>query len=372
MNDTTDNATDDTYTLLRDSARDFCAGLAQQPAGREHDTRLWKEMAQLGWMGVAIAEELGGSANGLVGAGVIASELGRVGQIRGYAETVAFAAALERAGQHTSKPVAALLRAVAQGEIQLGFMRAFTDARVAVGDAVSEASDGLMPDAGAPRVGLVMLSPSGELMLHELGTTARQTLLRTTSRAADIHLQLDAIARDAGNTRSMLAAGEQARAVWADAQMLYRLLTAAQLIAATQAALGICTDYAKVRSQFGQLIGSFQAVQHALVDILASSDAGELLVLRALAALDHGAADQQSLAAAATAFARETAWTGLMKSYDIMGGVGFVEVHPINRLTRALLPAIASIGSTSECEDAVAEHVRPGHWLAQPEARMRT
>lgn len=357
---------EDTLTLLRDAARGFC----QEHEGRSALTpadaaRFWGELAALGWFGVAVPESYGGSATGLVAAGVIAAELGRAGHTRGYAETVACVAALLRGGL-AAQEVRSVIMDAAQGRLQLSFLRPFSEPAAGDLQGHDTGGDGWMPDAGAERLGVLDWSEQRGLVLHTLDAEARSRTVRTTSRAGDIEWRPSR----AGSAGTPLAEGAQARRIWQDASLLYRCLASAQLVAATQAALATSKDYALVRSQFGHLIGSYQAVQHALVDMLAATDAAELLVLRALSAIDAAAADQVALAAAAVCFARETAWSGLMKTYDVLGGVGFIEEHPINRLTRAVLPVIASIGSAAECDDAVAAYVRPGHWL--PQGRERT
>lgn len=360
---------DDTLELLRDAARSFSQANAERTTATPAEAAsFWQELVALGWLGVAIDEEHGGSGSGLVAAGIIALELGRTGHTRGYAETVAFGAMLQRAGMETDA-VATVLRDVAQGRMQLAFLRPFSEPASGYLDGQNAEGDGWIPDAGAGRLAVLSWSEERGLLLHELDARARSRLVRTTARATDVAWRAEL---SPGNAAALttLARGEAGRTAWDDATVLYRCLAGAQLVGATQAALATSKDYALVRSQFGHRIGSYQAVQHALVDMLAATDAAELLVFRALSALDARAPDQASLAAAAACFARETAWMGLMKTYDVLGGVGFIEEHPINRLTRALLPLLASVGSAAECEDAVAARVRPGHWLPHHQERV--
>ncbi|MEI8400110.1 MAG: acyl-CoA dehydrogenase family protein [Alcaligenaceae bacterium] len=356
-----DTTTEDTISMVRDAAHAFCTERSRR-IGADADTaaRLWSEIAKLGWLGVSINEDLGGSASGLPAAGVIACELGRAGYTRGYAETVAIATALTRAGLQTQAPVAALIRAVATGSIQLTFLRALTEQTNNL-----DGQHGLIPDAGAERLGVLRWSQVSGLTLCELDRSERNHTVRTTSRATDLIIRLEPTDRGQMPKVWGLAIGRDARLIWDDALMLYRCLAAAQLVGTSQAALAVCIDYAKVRTQFGHVIGTYQAVQHTLVDILAASDAAELLTFKALSAIDQQAPDQASIAAAATAFTREAAWNCLMKTYDVLGGVGFMEEHPINILTRAMLPVIAGLGSAHDCEDRVATHVRSGHWLSQ-------
>lgn len=348
---------DDTLRLLRESARDFCSAISLQ-SGQEPSSAWWSDIAGLGWIAVAAPEDHGGAGLGLVGAGVVAHELGRAGYTRGYAESVAIHYALQRAltAGRLSRS-AALDQALKEGQsgaAQLGLLP--TEGEESPGEA-------LVPDVGAHRLLLLGFDEASGLVLHEVGGRLRQRLAKTTSRARDLLLEPSGAGLGGDAIRNVLAPSGAAP-VWDDIQTCQRALVAAQWVGVVRTVLAIALDYARIRSQFGRLIGAYQAVQHAVVDILATCDAAELLVERALTAIDAARADQVSLADAATAYARETAWTGLMKTYDVLGGVGFIEVHPINRYTRALMLSLANVGSASACEDATARHVRPGHWLA--------
>jgi alkylation response protein AidB-like acyl-CoA dehydrogenase len=347
----------ETLGLLRESARDFCSSISLQ-SGRDPSTTWWSDIAGLGWMAVAAAEEAGGSGMGLAGAGVIAHELGRAGYLRGYAESVAIGHALHR-GLHAGnlEPTPALeqaLRESLSGEAQWAVLQ----------PADPESADrGLVPDVIASRLLVLTCDDPRSLTIHEIGETTRQRMASTTSRARDLSIQREYGGFGHDCKRIDLDAPDTAQQIWNEVQMCRRVLFASQMVGVVRTALTIALDYSRIRSQFGKVIGSYQSVQHAVVDILATCDAAELLVERALAAIDADRADQASLSDAATAYARETAWAGLMKAYDVLGGVGFIEVHPINRYTRALMLSLTGVGSASACEDAVADHVRPGHWL---------
>jgi len=343
--------------LLHDSARDFCTSISLQ-TGRDPNPDWWPEIAALGWLAVATPEDTGGAGMGLTGAGVIAHELGRAGYTRGYAETVALGHALRRgrrAGRLTA--MGALDQALQDsmsGAVQLALMNPM---------GAHTPDEGLVPDVGAVGLHLLAFDEASGLSLHKVGDHTRQQLARTTSRSRDLLVKQREGSFGHDCIRHGLAQGDAARHVWQEAEMFQRVLASAQLVGVVRTALAIALDYTRIRSQFGRVIGAFQAVQHAVVEILSACDAAELLVERALASIDAGGADQGSLADAATTYARETAWTSLMKTYDVLGGVGFIEVHPINRYTRALMLSLASVGSASTCEDATASHVRPGHWL---------
>jgi alkylation response protein AidB-like acyl-CoA dehydrogenase len=347
-----------TLRLLRESAADFCKAITLA-TGNEPSTRWWSDIAELGWLAVATAEDQGGSGLGLAGAGVIAHELGKAGYARGYGETVALTHALRRGLANgdiaSSAAIEKALEETLTGKQQISLLYPLGP---------NAANEGLVPDVGAMHLLVLTLGADQSLSLHQLTDVTRQQLIKTTSRSRDVLVELHQQSFGNGSVRISLGEGGGAQRVWNDAMETHRMLAAAQLVGVAQTALSMALDYANIRSQFGRLIGAYQAVQHAIVDILACTDAAELLVNHALAAFDARRPDYLSLLHAATAFAREAAWTSLMKTYDVLGGVGFIEVHPINRYTRAMMLTLSSLGSASECEDAAANHVCPGHWLA--------
>ena len=348
---------DETLGMLREAARDFCSAELKRPVTNALGLRaLWTQMTQLGWLGVSIPESSGGSGLGLTGAGMIALELGAAAQMRGFAETVAVSAVLS--GQNT--PLAqSLLQQVVSGEIEFAF-----DPQPHPQGAASSAGVLLAP-AGASRLLLIDFSEAHGLRLLEVADPKALQPALTTARSIDARVAGFAL-RPVG----LLADSKQALALWGEMNTNYRCVAGALLVGSTRSALRIAIDYARVRLQFGQLIGSFQAVQHALVDVLGAVDAAELLSLRALLQLDKRAGDRMSIAAASISFTREIAWSGLMKVYDVMGGVGFIEDHPLSGMTRALVSLISRIGGAAECDRAVADFVRPGHWIESPDASL--
>src|SRR3989338_927382 len=107
--------------LLRDSARAFLdqhvtpatlRPLWDDPRGESEAT--WKEMAQLGWLGLALPEAYGGSALGMVETAILLDELGRAAYPGPYLPTMLAAAALEAAGGEAQRT--RWLPAIATGE----------------------------------------------------------------------------------------------------------------------------------------------------------------------------------------------------------------------------------------------------------------
>ena len=331
-------------TMLRDSARDVCEpwrGAAKLPAASIQAA--WRQFGELGWTGVTLPEAQGGSGGSLLDAGVIALELGRAAMFCGYPDTVALATALTEHGGGD----AAMFSAIAAGTLALGFGLKLDDASALLGAQAAARTLVVGVVAGAnPR--LVAIAPE---------KVARRPAMTTTHQA---DLLLDMAGLEGGET---LLQGDAALAAWARAQAIHRALTCAQLTGAARQYLDMSVEYAGIRVQFDRPIGTFQAVQHSLAETLAACDAAELTSFKALAACDRGANNDDAELLASTAFVREAIWSAVMKSYDILGGVGYMEDHAFSRYTRGLLPLLAGLGAGEQCDEQVAATVRRGGWL---------
>jgi len=109
-----------------------------------------------------------------------------------------------------------------------------------------------------------------------------------------------------------------------------RIGIAAQAVGIGRAALERAVAYAKQRQQFGQAIGSFQAIQWMIADCATGLDAARLLYLRAAALKDKGAR-YSAEAAMAKLFASETATKVTHRALQIHGGYGYTTEYPLER-----------------------------------------
>jgi acyl-CoA dehydrogenase len=112
-----------------------------------------------------------------------------------------------------------------------------------------------------------------------------------------------------------------------------RPMTAIIAVGIARAAFEYATEYAKQRKQFGQAIGSFQAVQSMLADMATDIDAARLLTLRSAAMLDAGkkASLQSSMG---KLFAAEMAMKATTDAVQIFGGYGYTKDYPVEKLMR--------------------------------------
>jgi len=112
-----------------------------------------------------------------------------------------------------------------------------------------------------------------------------------------------------------------------------RILSASGAIGAARAALEVAARYSTRRKAFGRTIDNFQAVSFMVADSAASLDAATALTYAAARLADTDA-DARRLVSEAKKVATETAWQVINNAMQIMGGIGYTTVYPIERLLR--------------------------------------
>lgn len=110
------------------------------------------------------------------------------------------------------------------------------------------------------------------------------------------------------------------------------LATAAQLVGAGQAMLDLSVEYAKQRTQFGRVIGSYQAIKHKLADVHIAVDLARPLVYGAAIALATGSTDAARDVSAAKAAASDAALHSARASLQAHGAIGYTAEHDLSHL----------------------------------------
>jgi butyryl-CoA dehydrogenase len=135
-----------------------------------------------------------------------------------------------------------------------------------------------------------------------------------------------------------------------------RVGIAAQAVGIAQAVLDEALRYSQERVQFGRPISEFQAIQWMLADIATEVEAARLLLRRAACAEDRQ--DRFSLeAATAKLFASETAMRSALKGVQILGGYGYINDYPMERLFRDAKVTEIYEGTSEIQRLVIAEHV---------------
>jgi alkylation response protein AidB-like acyl-CoA dehydrogenase len=309
----------DEQVALRDTVRRVVA------AEGEWD-RTWKLLAELGAIDLLVPEADGGSGLGMVEAAIVAEELGR--------------------GLFAGPWAATAVGAVRAG----GFVPGSRTAAVALpwpGQAPA-----FELDAGG-RV-------RGE-QRHVLGAPLAEVLLLPARRGDELVLVavegVDAVEEDGIDPTTAIgavavdgAAGEVVRVLGPAALDSVRddliVVWAADALGCARAVLDIAVEHAKVRHQFGQPVGAFQAVQHLLVDMLETVELAAGGVLHAAWAADHDPDGAHVAALRCKAFADRLATVG-DAAIQVLGGIGYTWEHDAHRYLRRLLTWSAAFGPAS-------------------------
>ena len=259
----------------------------------QYDAVLWNEIVELGWSGIAVAEEYGGQGLGAVELAVLLEELGYACASTPLLSTAVAAAAIQAGGSDEQRE--RWLPGLVTGEITAGVGSAELIVDGHGADLV------VLLDGDAARV---LASPDSELV----------ATIDPTRRYA----RLASGADEAGEA---LADGGAARV---------RIAVAAEVVGVCQRALDMTLEYVKDRKQFGVPVGSFQAVAHRCAQMLLHTESARSTAYFAAWAADADPsrlAEGAALASAAAATAgREVAGSAIQAH----GGIGFTweaDVH---------------------------------------------
>ena len=314
----------------------------------------WKQMAELGWLAVALPEEFGGIGGGATETMVIMEGFGRGLVFEPFFATVVLGANLiQQAGNDVQKED--LLPKLAEGNLKLCFAYAERQARFDLNDIETKAeksgggytingAKGVVFGAAAADKIIVAARTSGDTR-----DTNGITLFIVDSDATGVSRR-DYVTNDA--LRASEIAFENvfvdASAVLGVADNGYSVIerVAEFAVAALCAEAVGCMDvlkeetneYIKTREQFGQPIGKFQVLQHRMVDILINCEEARSMAYVATAMMDSDDAEERarSVAAAKAQIGKSARFVG-QNSIQMHGGMGMTDEmkvgHYFKRLT---------------------------------------
>jgi alkylation response protein AidB-like acyl-CoA dehydrogenase len=292
----------------------------------EYPAALWRQMAELGWLGMPYAEEHGGLEAGYLDMYPLYLELGRSLAVVPHLECVVLAGGLVQAlGSEAQK--AAILPAIAEGRMILtpAFMEpdgtyGAEGIRLAVNNGRLTGTKILVNFAGtADRLLVAARGPSGISLFLVDPKGAGVTLERTPNSAG---LPLHAVTfKDAAGE---LLGPEGGAWPELDAAILKAgVLQAAMVAGAGDRILEMTVDYANTRVQFGTPIGKHQAVQYLASDVAIHRHNTDLLALYAAWKIDQGqpfARDAAFAKAAASKAIAHMTWA----SHEVHAGIAFM------------------------------------------------
>jgi alkylation response protein AidB-like acyl-CoA dehydrogenase len=141
----------------------------------------------------------------------------------------------------------------------------------------------------------------------------------------------------------------------AEIAVVARLACAGRALGAAERAFELAADHAKVRKQFGQLIGQFQAVQHKLANCLISLDGARLVLEQTAQARDQENPDWTVFAASALAFASPALRAVSIETHRALGAIGYAEEHEAPRHFRRVHADVARFGGVTRARAKLAE-----------------
>lgn len=327
---------------LRDTTRHF---LAEKASISDHvrplldDPRgttevVWRGLADLGTTGLLVPDEYGGAGMTLVEAGVVAEELGAALHPGPWLSTaVAAARALTRLG--ATDDTAKLLSGIADGTtIATVCLLAQHASVVPQGDDIVVRGElGAVPDAAAADILLAIAEDSNDTGLFAIRPGSAGISV-APERGIDQTRRQFRVTFDAAPAQRLGALSPEDVAALIDDALI---VAAADALGAARAVMGLAVEYAKTRKQFGQPIGSFQAVQHLCVDMYETVELARSGVIHALWAADNADADERHLAALrAKAFAGRLA-TVADTAIQVLGGIGYTWEHDAHLYLKRLL-----------------------------------
>ncbi|GGC66131.1 acyl-CoA dehydrogenase family protein [Chelatococcus reniformis] len=310
------------------------------PAG--YDPSLWRQLAELGVVGLLIDEAHGGTGAGPMELELVMEEVGAALLCGPLLSSGVLAAGLLQAlGDADAQ--ARLLPRIADGSAIAtvaitGTSGTWTPEGVAV--TATAAGDGWRLDGEASYVThgqnadvfLVAANAPDGLAVFEVATGAAG--LATTALPTFDHTLRLAQIRFAGVPARRLAARGGAWDAVEQALDLARVALAGEQAGAGRRVLEFTVDYAKTRVQFGRAIGSFQAIKHMAADLLLEAESAISAARHAAQALAEGAPDRDasiSLAAFACADAFSTITATAVQMH---GGIAFTWAHPAHLYLR--------------------------------------
>jgi len=315
---------------------------AKDPSGFSGE--LWKTFAEMGFSGLLVPEEFGGSGLGCVEAGVVMEEIGRTLMPSPFLSTAVLAAsALARGGNAAQKaehlPKIVDVRCLPRSQSTKGQNIApCTQPCRQCGPAIGFRLTGdkaLVVDghvAGLLIVAARSAGAAGErdgLTLFLVDPKARgveteRTAMVDSHNAARItfdHIEVDA--------DQVLGEVDQGYALLEGVLNIGRGAVASEMVGLSEEVFGRTVSYLKERKQFGKLIGEFQALQHRAAQLYIDIEITRGAVLKALQTLDGDFANAGAAVAVAKARSGTTATLAVQEGVQMHGGMGMTDQFDI-------------------------------------------
>jgi len=361
----------DEQQAIKSTAHDFLASRFKSERIREiaasedgFDAGGWKEMAELGWAGLALPEEWGGQGLGAVELAVLFEEMGYALAPSPLLSNTIAGLAIAAGGSDEQRE--RYLRPLAEGELR--GTPALVDARgpaepMRFAMAAEASGDGivlngektLVLDAGAADFFLVATEGGRRHLVDkdaEGVTVTSEVSIDPTRRLFSISFQGVRVAPEA----TLPGAAADYKPVFLRACVAI----AAESTGVAQRALEMSVEYAKDRQQFGRPIGAYQAVSHRCAQMLLETENSRSAVYGAAWAADAEPESLPLAASMAKAYASDAGWRVPDAAIQVHGGIGFTWEHDLHFFLKRGRANAASFGDAKWHREQVAAAVLAG------------
>ena len=308
------------------------------------DKEIWVEMVKLGWAGILIPEEYGGSDFGITGMSVVLQECGKTLTPSPLLATAVLGAyAIKEFG--TDKQKSKYLPLIADGEITTAI--AFDEsshhdisntelsAVEADGSFVLNGSKKLVVDGSSADVLIVLGRTSGAkgemaglslfiLESHTDGVSRAKLDMADSRNYANIEFNDVVVSPDA-----LLGSREAGGEAMDHILDIGRIALSAEMLGNAEAAFSTTIDYLKERKQFGVLIGTFQALQHRAAEMFCEIELTKSSVMAAMQGADENSNQLQVLASLAKSISGDTLHLVSNEAIQMHGGIGVTDEYDL-------------------------------------------
>ncbi|THD81795.1 MAG: acyl-CoA dehydrogenase [Phenylobacterium sp.] len=349
-------------SMLKDAAKSWVQEKSPVSAFRKmrdsgvelgYDAAAWNEMAEMGWAGVIIPEEYGGSNFGYLSLGLILEELGRTLTASPLlASGLAAASALMLGGSDDQKstwlPKIADGSVIATLAVDEGPHHRPDKVEATFKDGVITGKKSFVLEGPAAQLFVVSAKGSDGIGLYlvkadDVGVVKQRLQLADSRGAANVEFQGAAAEPLSGGYALVEKVLDRARAG-----------VAAEMLGAATQAFETTLDYLKTRVQFGQVIGSFQALQHRAAKMFTDLELSRSAVEAALTAIDNDSPDTAELVSLAKAKMGDTFHLVSNEMVQMHGGIGMTDAHDAGFYLKRARAAEAAFGNQAYHRDRYA------------------
>lgn len=360
--------------LISSTAREFLESrcpishvreMGSDPAG--YSPGLWKEMADLGWSGMAFPEDYGGFGAGFVELGLVIEQMGRYLLPGPFLPTVVLCG-MTIARHGTEEQKADRLSGIAGGDVVMSYARAAPRAGWERGgsDIRATAQDGEIALSGTAMFVPYAHDADELLVIAQHGDDPGRLTAFLVPTAGLTTEALDTVGTGHDNrvifdgarvTDAHIVGGEGHGQEVAETAAAYgAAATCAEMVGGAQHVLDITVQYASERHQFDTPIGAFQAIQHHCADMGVDVLSSRLMAFEAIWHLAEGLDAAESVAMAkgwvSDAYRRVCAL-----GHQVHGAIGFTAEHELHLYLRHAISRELAFGDGAHHWGRIADHL---------------